>query len=64
MSREKAEAKTVRFPMMMEPGMVEKIDNWSFENRVRTRAGAVRRLIMKGLAAEQVDENEKAEARS
>lgn len=58
------QSKTVRLPVMMEPDMIEKIDDWSFENRVRTRAGAVRRLILKGLAAEQVDENQKAEARS
>ncbi|WP_274604852.1 hypothetical protein [Rhizobium sp. CFBP 13726] len=44
--------------------MVEQIDDWSFENRVRTRAGAVRKLILLGLAAQQINENEKAEARS
>lgn len=58
------QAKSVRLPVMMEPNMIEKIDDWSFENRVRTRAGAVRKLILKGLAAEQATETEKAEARS
>ncbi|HKU24728.1 MAG TPA: hypothetical protein VJQ54_04600 [Candidatus Sulfotelmatobacter sp.] len=55
--------KTVRLPVMMEPLMIENIDEWSFQNRVRTRAGAVRMLIEKALAAEKT-ENEKAEARA
>lgn len=56
------QAKTVRLPVMMEPSMIEQIDDWSFDNRVRTRAGAVRRLILKGLAAEQEAETKKADA--
>lgn len=43
------ERKVVRLPVMMEPRMVQSIDDWSFSNRVRTRAGAVRELIRRGL---------------
>ena len=57
-------AKTIRLPVMMEPDMVDKIDDWSFSNRVRTRAGAVRTLILRGLEAEQSDQKEKTDAGS
>lgn len=57
------ERKVVRLPVMMEPRMVQSIDDWSFSNRVRTRAGAVRALIDQALAAETVDK-EKVDARS
>lgn len=56
------QAKTVRLPVMMEPEMIEKIDDWSFKNRIRTKAGAVRALITRGLAAEKLNEKEKADA--
>lgn len=43
------ELKTERVQLMMTPSEVEAIDNWSFENRVRGRAEAMRRLIEIGL---------------
>jgi metal-responsive CopG/Arc/MetJ family transcriptional regulator len=53
--------KTVRVPMMMEPTMVEKIDDWSFAKRIRTRAEAIRQLVRFGLEASNV-ETKKADA--
>jgi metal-responsive CopG/Arc/MetJ family transcriptional regulator len=46
------EAKTVKFQMMLEPSIAEAVDDWSFTNRVRTRAEAIRRLIKAGLETE------------
>lgn len=43
------EPRNVRVPVMMSKSEVEAIDDWSFENRVRTRAEAIRRLIDLGL---------------
>lgn len=51
------EAKTVRFPMMVEPSLIERIDEWSFSNRVRTRSEAVRLLVRKGLSEDHEKEN-------
>ncbi|MFK0163933.1 hypothetical protein [Rhizobium sp. NPDC090279] len=53
--------KTVRVPMMMEPTMVEKIDDWSFAKRIRTRAEAIRQLVEVGMEASNV-ETKKADA--
>jgi hypothetical protein len=40
-----------RIPVMMTSAEVEVIDNWMFESRIRTRAGAIRALIGEGLKA-------------
>lgn len=53
--------RTVRVPMMMEPTMVEKIDNWSFAKRIRTRAEAIRQLVQVGMEASK-EETKKADA--
>lgn len=38
----------VRVQLLMTPAEVQAIDDWSFENRVRGRSGAIRRLIEAG----------------
>ncbi|WP_394819422.1 hypothetical protein [Sorlinia euscelidii] len=45
------ELKSERVQLMMTPSEVKAIDDWSFENRVRGRAEAIRRLIEAGLRA-------------
>lgn len=45
------ELKTERVQLMMSPSEVKAIDDWSFENRIRGRAEAIRRLIELGLKA-------------
>ncbi|OYD05776.1 hypothetical protein AMK08_CH103847 [Rhizobium sp. N4311] len=52
---------TERIPIMFDPALLKRIDDYGFENRIRTRAETVRQLIVKGM--EEV-ETEKAEARS
>lgn len=52
---------TERIPIMFDPALLKRIDDYGFENRIRTRAETVRQLIVKGM--EDV-ETEKAEARS
>jgi hypothetical protein len=44
------EKRTERIPIMLTPTEVEAIDDWSFRNRVRTRAEAIRQLVALGLA--------------
>lgn len=51
------EAKTERVPIMWEPSLIKKIDDYRFEQRIGARAAAVRALVEKGL---QATENEKA----
>lgn len=46
------ENKTVKFQMMLAPSEVEAIDNWMFENRLKSRAEAIRRLSSFGLIAD------------
>lgn len=46
------EARDARIPIMMEPGLVERIDTFRFSNRIGTRAEAVRQLIKSGLEKE------------
>ncbi|WP_029042582.1 hypothetical protein [Cucumibacter marinus] len=42
--------KTLKFQMMMSPGEAQQLDDWMFENRLRSRAEAIRRLCQIGLA--------------
>lgn len=41
--------KTFRFPMMLEPELVEKIDTFRHANKIGSRSEAARRLISDGL---------------
>ncbi len=45
------EAKTERFQLMFQPSLVERIDEWGWERRIRTRAETIRVLVEKGLEA-------------
>lgn len=42
-----------RIPIMMSAAEVKAIDDWSFENRVRTRSKAIRQAMMLGINAEE-----------
>lgn len=55
------EMKTERFQLMWEKSLVERVDDFGFSNRIRTRASAVRQLVLKGLEAYEA-EKEKGEA--
>lgn len=43
------ELKSERVTTMMTPSEVKGIDDWSFEQRIRSRGEAIRRLIQLGL---------------
>lgn len=45
------EQKSERIQLLMTPSEVGAIDDWSFENRVRGRSEAIRRLVELGLDA-------------
>ncbi len=45
------EKKTVRVQVVMSPTEVERIDDWGFKHRIRSRSEVVRRLILAGLTA-------------
>lgn len=53
-------AKTERVPIMFDPQLVKLVDDFGFENRIRTRAEVVRTLVRKGLEAAK--ETKKGEA--
>ncbi|KAB2733604.1 hypothetical protein [Brucella intermedia] len=44
------EKKTLKFQMMMSPSEAQELDDWMFENRIRSRAEAIRRLCQIGMA--------------
>lgn len=46
---QKEQKKTERLHMLISPAELESIDKWRFENRIGTRADAVRRLVQIGL---------------
>ncbi len=52
------ELKTERLQIVIEPSVVERINDYRFENRIDSRSEAARRLLLSGLKAE----NEKADA--
>lgn len=42
--------RTERLQVMLEPGELSALDDWRFENRLPTRAAAVRELLRRGLS--------------
>lgn len=44
--------KTLKFQMMMSPQEAERLDDWMFQNRLRSRAEAIRQLCDVGLVAD------------
>lgn len=55
------EAKTIKFQMMLEPSLAAALDEWSWSNRVRSRAEAIRQLVRRELNEQQC-EQQKADA--
>lgn len=53
MSNENADdtKRTVRVPLLLTPEEVQRLDDWQFAHRLRTRSDAIRRLIDTGLRA-------------
>lgn len=47
-------ARLQRLQVMLTDAELEEIDNWRFENRMPTRAAAVRELLRRGLTAGNV----------
>ncbi|WP_157080840.1 hypothetical protein [Methylobacterium variabile] len=43
------ELKDQRIPIMMTPSEVKAVDDWMFENRIRSRGGAIRSLVSRGI---------------
>lgn len=52
-----AENKTERVPLLISPSDLRAIDDWGFENRIRSRAEAMRELMRRGLDAERSKKN-------
>lgn len=48
-----AQVRTERFPLMLSPKEVEAIEGYRWNQKIESRAEAVRRLIAKGLDAEK-----------
>lgn len=44
-----AEQKTERFNLFMTPSEMKAIDEWAWENRIRSKPEAMRRLVQIGL---------------
>ncbi|KAB2705050.1 MULTISPECIES: hypothetical protein [Brucella] len=47
------EQKTERFNMFMSPSEMKAIDDWAWENKIRSKSEAVRRLCQIGIAADE-----------
>lgn len=52
--------KTQRVTIMMSPAELNEIDEWSFQQRIRSRGEAIRRLIELGLETAKERQKEKA----
>jgi hypothetical protein len=51
MADDSTEPKDQRVPIMMTASELKAVDDWSFEQRIRSRGEAIRRLIALGLKA-------------
>jgi len=54
-----ASKKTERVQLLMAPAEVAAIDEWGWQNRIRTRAEAIRRLCVLGLIKAASDEDKR-----
>lgn len=43
------ERKSCHIHMLVEPSLIERVDEWGFTNRIRSRADAIRQLVNVGL---------------
>ena len=48
---EEIKEKTVRLHIYVPQAEIDAIDDWSFENRIRARSKAIRKLVQLGLEA-------------
>lgn len=48
--------RTEKLQIMMDDEELKAIDDWRFENRLPSRAAAIRELLRRGLKADQFDE--------
>lgn len=46
------ELKTDRLQLVVEPSLLDRIDDYRFGSRIGSRSDAVRKLVLKGLEAE------------
>lgn len=53
-----AEQKTEHLHLLAEPSLIEKIDEWGWQQRIRTRAEVIRLLVRKGLAEAEKEKGE------
>lgn len=52
MEKMEAELKTDRLQIVVEPSVLDRIDDFRFSRRIGSRSEATRRLLIKGLEAE------------
>lgn len=52
-----AEQKTERFNLFMSPSEMKAIDDWAWENRIRSKSEAMRRLMHIGLEASRKEDS-------
>lgn len=57
------EKKSLKFQMMMSPQEAERLDDWMFQNRLRSRAEAIRQLCQIGIIADEYVEKLNVAAR-
>lgn len=50
-----SKARERRIPIMFSLEELERIDDWRFENRIATRANAVRQLVERGLLSSKAE---------
>ena len=50
--------RTEKLQLMIDEEELKAIDDWRFENRLPSRAAAIRELLRRGLSARQFDEPE------
>ncbi len=55
-SNAKEPKRTEKLQLMLDEQELEAIDDWRFENRMPTRAAAIRELLRRGLLAKGFDE--------
>lgn len=56
MSTEQPPKRTEKLQIMLDDEELKAIDDWRFENRLPSRAAAIRELLRRGLKAQQFDD--------
>lgn len=64
MATARSSKRTIKLQLMLDPDELKHIDDWRFQNRLPSRAAAIRELVRRGLHVNDADQSGKEKSSS